>query len=379
MDLAKQLAIISRFGSQALRTNDLDALLHEAAALVADALGIKRAKVLELLPGGEALLVRSGVGWKPGVVGELTLGADHRSPAGYALWTGEPVICPDLDADRRFETPAVLLEHGIRSAANVVIRGDGPPFGVLEVDGEEPREYRAEEIHFLQSYANLLAAAIDRVRTHRALEQLAADRAAAAEERELLLRELQHRVKNNLQMIVSLIHLQQQRAETADARRHLEALANRVQALSGVHRQLYTARHTTRVPLGVYLRELCESLLDFYGPRADGIRFDWRFAEDVTAAADTALHLGLIANEFISNSLEHAFPEGRGRITVVLERVAPERARLALADDGPGLPAQPAGGLGLRLITVLARQVGAELAWGDDGGRGTRATLTFAV
>jgi two-component sensor histidine kinase len=378
MDLAKQLAIISRFGSQALRTNDLDALLHEAAALVADALGIKRVKVLELLPGGDALLVRSGVGWKPGVVGELTLGADHKSPAGYALQTGEPVICPDLGADRRFETPAVLLEHGIRSAANVIIRGDGPPFGVLEVDSEEPREYSAEEIHFLQNHANLLAAAIDRVRTHRALEQLAVDQAAAAEEREVLLRELQHRVKNNLQMIVSLIHLQQQRAETADARRQLEALAKRVQALSGVHRQLYTTGHATRAPLGGYLRELCESLLDFYGPRANGVRFDWRFA-DVTASADKALHLGLIANEFISNSLEHAFPEGRGSITVALERVEPERARLVLADDGPGLPASRVGGLGLQLITLLARQVGAELEWGDAESRGTRATLTFPV
>ena len=376
MDLARQLAIISRFGGQALRTDDLDALLHEASALVAEALGVKRVKVLELLPDGAAFLVRSGVGWRPGVVGELTVGADSKSPAGYALRTGEPVVSTDLSAETRFEVPGVLLEHGIRSAVNVIIRSDGPPFGVLEVDSEEARGYGAEEIDFLQNYANLLAAAIDRARTGRALERL-------AEERELLLRELQHRVKNNLQVIVALVHLQRQRARTKDARRQLDTLGNRIQALSAVHEKLYTVSPVTRVPLDGYLRELCEHLLDFHGLKADGIGFEWRFA-DVTVAADTALHLGLIANEFVSNSLEHAFPRGRGgRITVALERVAPDRARLVLADDGVGLPADAAAsradGLGLRLIALLARQVRAELEWGGGEGGGTRVTLSFPL
>ena len=154
-----------------------------------------------------------------------------------------------------------------------------------------------------------------------------------------------------------------------------------MQALGAVHEKLYTVNHPTRVPLEGYLRELCEHLLDFHGLRADGIAFDWR-ASDITVAADTALHLGLIANEFVSNSLEHAFPERRGRITVALERVAPDRARLTLTDDGVGLPpgADRAGGLGLRMIALLARQVRGELGWEEgDGSRGTRLVLSFPL
>lgn len=374
MDLKRQLAIISDFGGRALRTDDLDALLQEAAALVAEALDAPQAKVLELLPDGDALLVRSGVGWHPDVVGKATIDAHLGSPAGYALHTGEPAISADLTIESRFEIPPLLVEHGIRSMVNVIIRGEGPPFGVLEVDSPELREFSADDVHFLQSYANLLAAAVERLTATRALRQAAADRAAAAEEREVLLRELQHRVKNNLQMIVSLIQLQRQRAGTPESARQLEALAKRVHVLSRLHDKLHGTDRGGQLALGSYLEELCESLREFFDLDARGVRCVRRFS-DVQAPADTALHLSLIVNEFISNSVEHAFPDRRGTITVALERVAPDRARLLLADDGVGLPENRDGGLGLQLIETLARQVVADLEW--DTGNGTRAILIF--
>lgn len=332
--------------------------------------------MLELLPDGDALLVRSGVGWHPDVVGKATVGAHLGSPAGYALQTGEPAVSADLTAENRFEIPPLMVEHGIRSMVNVIIRGEGPPFGVLEVDSPELREFSADDVHFLQNYANLLAAAVERLTATRALRQAAADKAAAAEEREVLLRELQHRVKNNLQMIVSLIRLQKQRATTEDSGRQLDGLAKRVQVLSRLHATLYSAEHGTRLALGDYLRDICESLREFFDFEARGIRFTWRLTQ-MAVPADTALHLSLIVNEFTSNSLEHAFPDRPGTITVALERSEPGRARLILADDGVGLPESRDGGLGLRLIELLAKQVEAELRWGN--GDGTRATLTFSV
>jgi len=159
----QQQAALAEFGIEAFRTDDLDALLTKAALLAGQGLGVKRAKVLELLPSGDQLLIRAGVGWEPDVVGHATIDADRASPAGYALLTGEPVTSEDLQNDKRFRCPEVLRRHGIRSAVNVIIRGNDGPFGVLEVDSQQTRRFTDDDANFLQSYANLLAAAIDRL------------------------------------------------------------------------------------------------------------------------------------------------------------------------------------------------------------------------
>ena len=143
--LQQQKAALAGFGIEAFRAGDLDALLTKAAALAGEGLGVKRAKVLELLPPGDKLLVRAGVGWEPDVVGHATIDADRASPAGYALLTGEPVASEDLENDGRFRCPEVLRRHGIRSAVNVIIRGDDGPFGVLEVDSRRARRFTADD------------------------------------------------------------------------------------------------------------------------------------------------------------------------------------------------------------------------------------------
>ena len=172
----QQKAALAEFGIEAFRTDDLDALLTRAAVLAGQGLGVKRAKVLELLPPGDKLLIRAGVGWEPDVVGNATIDADRASPAGYALLTGEPVTSEDLENDERFRCPEVLRRHGIRSAVNVIIRGNNGPFGVLEVDSQQTRHFTEDDANFLQSYANLLAAAIDRLRTHRRLAEAASSK-----------------------------------------------------------------------------------------------------------------------------------------------------------------------------------------------------------
>ena len=104
-----------------------------ATRLVSDAIEVDLVKVLELLSDGRRLLVRAGVNWNPGVVGQATISAEDGSAAGFALSTDAPVIS-DVAAETRFEIPPLLLEHGVQSTVNVVIRGDRGPFGVLEVD-----------------------------------------------------------------------------------------------------------------------------------------------------------------------------------------------------------------------------------------------------
>ncbi len=162
----RQQAVLARFGELALRSDNQDEILTEACHLVGIALGTDPATVMELQEDGTSLLVRAGTGWKPGVVGEVTLKATDDSLEGYALRTGEPMTSPDIATETRFTYPPYLIENGVRAVANVVIiGGEGrPPFGVLQVDSREPRQFTETDVAFLRSYANLLAAAVDRLR-----------------------------------------------------------------------------------------------------------------------------------------------------------------------------------------------------------------------
>ncbi len=157
---------LAKFGELALKSDDLDEILTEACHLVGHALGTELAKVMELQDDGKSLLVRAGVGWKPGVVGEVTLLATDETSEGHALRTGEPMISPDIAEETRFTYPAFLTDNGVRAVANVIIIGgkDRPPFGILQIDSRKPREFTESDTEFLRSYANLLAAAVDRLR-----------------------------------------------------------------------------------------------------------------------------------------------------------------------------------------------------------------------
>ena len=165
-ELLQQQITLARFGELALQSSSLDEILTEACRLVGEALGTDLAKVMELQQDGETLLVRAGVGWKSGVVGVVTLKAVGRTSESYALKTGEPMISPDIETETRFSYPAFLTENGVRAVANVVIIGgqDRPPFGILQIDSRTPRQFTDANVTFLRSYANLLAAAVDRLR-----------------------------------------------------------------------------------------------------------------------------------------------------------------------------------------------------------------------
>ena len=221
--LRRQQDLLAEFGSKALYSRDLDDLLNRASELVAQGLDIKRAKVLELLPDGKELLLRAGVNWNPGVVGEVRFGAGMESPAGFALHCVEPVVSPDLDAETRFDIPKVLTEHGIKSMMNVIIEGQETPFGVLEVDATQKREFDEHDISFLKNYANLLAAAVERHRSHDQLKK-------AIDDQSVLIQELEHRVKNMLGLVQSLAN--QTAAEDPAAQVFRDIFLGRLRALA---------------------------------------------------------------------------------------------------------------------------------------------------
>jgi PAS domain S-box-containing protein len=161
-ELARQQAAVAELGTRALGTYDLQSLMDEAVASLAEVLRVEYAKVLEHLPGGERLLLRSGVGWEEGLVGRATVGAGRDSQAGYTLLSEEPVVVGDLRSEARFAGPSLLRDHAVVSGMSVVIRGRKQPFGVLGAHTKQPRTFTADDVNFLSAIANVLAAAIER-------------------------------------------------------------------------------------------------------------------------------------------------------------------------------------------------------------------------
>jgi two-component sensor histidine kinase len=351
----RQQEILSELGRSALRGANFDHLLDNAARLSAQGMRAQFAKVLEYLPDENELLVRAGVGWEQGVVGVAKIGADLASPAGFALRTGKPVISNNLENEGRFRTPDLLLRHGIRRAMNVILEGDGKPFGVLEVDSRNDDQFVQQDLAFLQSAANILGLAIERERREQNLK-------AALERQEMLLHEVSHRVKNSLAIVASMLKLQSTSVGDAILARHLENAARRVAAVATAHERIHRNDGSDRIDLGAYIKSVCEDL-DAALFHCD-IRVDADAGIDIST--DRAIAIALIANELITNAVKYAYGDSPGgEICVRLARGESGTIALSVRDNGCGLPTHfdlrtPAG-LGMRIVKSFAMQLKARL------------------
>ncbi len=166
----EQQAAVAELGRLALAGSNLSSLFDTAVQLLADTLHVPNVKVLELLPGGNELLLRAGVGWKPGLVGRITVEAGE-SQAGYTLARAHPVVVEDMGTERRFHGPDLLFAHGIVSGLSVMIGSPDHPFGVLGVHTTTPYRFTDDEVHFVTSVANVLADAIELTRSQSALRE----------------------------------------------------------------------------------------------------------------------------------------------------------------------------------------------------------------
>jgi two-component sensor histidine kinase len=341
--LRRQQDVLAEFGLHAFRSRDLDELLNHAAELVAEGCDVRRAKVLELLPGGKELLVRAGVNWNPGVVGHVRFGADGDSPAGYALRHHEPVISSDLDTETRFKIPKVLIEHGIRSMVNVIIAGENGPFGVLEVDAARKREFDSHDISFLRNYANLLAAAVERHRTHNAL-------AEATRNQSVLIQELEHRVKNMLSLVQSLAN--QTIADEPAAQVFRDTFLGRLQALAQAENLVFDG-HAQEIELERLVRR---SIEPFEAADAGALIAE---GPPLRLPARSARIIALVLHELGTNATKHgalSVPEGRVRISWQVEdRAEGRQVRLHWREEGgPEVTPPDRRGFGTRLLTNLA-------------------------
>lgn len=168
---SQQKAVLVSLGLLARSELPLDSLFSETVRSVADVLGVEYCKVLELLPSGNAFLLRSGVGWKEGYVGHSIVGTDLESQAGYTLSQTEPVVVADVRTETRFGFPPLLQEHGVNAGMSVTISPRGKPFGVLGVHTVRPRFFTRNDAAFLQTVANVLATAVEGGRLEQELRE----------------------------------------------------------------------------------------------------------------------------------------------------------------------------------------------------------------
>jgi len=347
-------------------------LLQNAAAQVARITGIKHVKALRYRPDHGDLLIEAGVGWRPGVVGHVSFGADRHSAPGRSLQTGQPVVVQDIRNNPDFRYAEVLREHGIVSVCNVPIFVKGSHWGVLEVDTEEEVAFDEFDVRSLSIFANIIGLSL----AHRFAEAEAlravTDTSATQTHTEILLRELQHRMKNNLQLVVSFLGLQLRQTKNEEARERISAVMDRVLAIGLAHDQLSFKANGSSVNMRDYLNALCANI-DPHRPQV-AIKVE---VDAANIPLDRAVPVGLIVNELVTNSVKYAFDEDGGTITVALhvDEVIGE-AELTVGDTGRGMSDARPGAFGLRLVESLAGQLGGKLTR-EPVPKGTLVRLRF--
>ncbi len=167
-----QQAAVAELGQCALASSGLSTLMDETLRLVVETLEVEYCEILELLSGGDVLLLRAGLGWRNGCVGNATVEAGAKSHAGFALLSREPFTIDDFRAETRFEVPQHLRDHDIVSGVCVIVQGQEQPYGILGAHTRRRRTFNKDEVYFLVSVANILGTAIERHRMQAALRSL---------------------------------------------------------------------------------------------------------------------------------------------------------------------------------------------------------------
>ncbi len=248
----------------------------------------------------------------------------------------------------------------------VPVQRDGRIVAILGV-GNKAGDYAEEDVHAVEWLADL---AWDIVVIKRGEERMK----ASLGEKESLLKEIHHRVKNNLQIISSLLRLQSDQLDNPPAQAALLDMQNRVRSMALIHEHLYRSDNLAAVNLSTYLAQLCQRLFRAVVTEHDSIHLHLELAS-IQIGIDQAIPCGLLVNELVSNAFKHAFPHGSsGEVRVVLRPLEDAAAgwHLSVADNGVGLPPDftldHLSSLGLHLVRDLTRQLGGSLTIGPGPG-----------
>jgi two-component sensor histidine kinase len=290
-----------------------------------------------------------------------------------AILDSKPWVLNDAKYDpRALANPLVAGEFGLRFYAGVPLRSaEGFNLGTLCVIDREPREVAEAEIERL---SELAAIVMDELELRLAARK-------AVEQREALLREVNHRVANSLSIVGALGHMQSSTVSDPAARQALDEMQTRIRAIAGVHRRLYTSDDVRSVRLDEYLAGLAEELEGAMtaAGREHPVLLS---AEAIEVPPDRAVTLGVIVTELVTNAYKYAYPEGApGDIRVRIHREGSGSARLVVEDDGVGPSDSSVAlgtGVGGKIVKAMAANLGSAVKFDPDHA-GTRVSLSFPV
>lgn len=277
-------------------------------------------------------------------------------------------VIPDLLADPRMcLNPLVTANAGLRFYAGCLLKTpDGHGIGTLCVLDHQPRALSEDQLSALAVLANQVMGQMELRRTISQKTRLVEQQQVLLAQQDLLLKEVHHRTKNNLQLIIGLIELQLRKMEGQEARTALADISRRIMSIAAVHEKLYQTDLIDMVDAGVYLRSVVEGITAT-SPAHVSLELD---IASVLLPMDLAIPLALIVNELVTNALKYAYDENAsGPITVSLAPVD-GLWRLSVTDSGKGLPAdfvpQKSRSLGMKIIASLTRQLKGELEFIDN-------------
>lgn len=355
----------------------IDEILRDAVERAAAGMEVCCSTLIEYRPETNDGIVRASKGFRGDIVNRHVIPATIETPFGYSVQTREPLHVADIRSDPRFVANDLLQDHGVVSLLNVpIMRAPDEPYGTIEVDAEERRDFPPDGVLFLLAFSHLIGAAIAR-RAAEVSEAAAKTAAIVIAERDSMLRELQHRMNNNLTMLAGMLSMEARRSNSEVARTALEKAVAHIQAIAEANRQLDSNALRGAVNLGTYLPTLCANLL-----KPEAVTCKVHSEIEVRVVPERAIPISLVVNEAIVNACKYAFPYNAGHIRVTVE--AGDRdgwAVVAVSDDGVGLPADVdrRRGSGADIMDALARQLGGSIERKSSPGEGTRIELRFPL
>lgn len=382
----RALQMLSSANEALIRAEDESSLLAEVCRIAVDIGGYRMAWV-GYKEDDEVRSIRpvASAGDEFGALARIALTWDEakpsgQGPAGRSLRSGQPVVCEDIMEDPTFFRPEDGTARGYRGVVCLPLLDGDRTFGLLSLDSAEVRRVGAAEIRLLQELAADLAFGIGALQSKQDRRRAEVELKSSLAEKEALLKEVHHRVKNNLQVIASLLRLESRRIVNPATEMVLRDLQGRIRAMALLHETLYRSGNFAQVDARTYLAQLARHILRSQLSPSGLIDLEID-VDPLGLEIDQAIPCGLIVNELASNSLKHGFPRGgAGKVRVELKLLGETgTVRLRVSDNGVGLPAGPepatAATLGLHLVSDLARQIGGRLE--SAVGPGATFDVTF--
>jgi two-component sensor histidine kinase/GAF domain-containing protein len=358
---AYQQAIIADLGQKALSGIDYDQLIEQTVIRVARCLNVESAQVLDVPIQNPDLLKLLTATLQQNHQQDDSLASASKQAKDQEIDLIEQQIAfPSIDSDFNL--------YGI----SIAIESCSSCFGILSASTSKQRVFSRDDVYFLQSVAHILATAIERNQTESQLK-------TSLKEKEVLLKEIHHRVKNNLLVVSNILEFQTDYTDNLEVIKILQDSQKRIESMALIHEKLYQSTGLDKIDFGDYIQDLVSQLMESYDPNRDLIELELD-VESIGLNLETAHPCGLILNELVSNAFKHAFPHNRsGKIWVKLHQNSDNVVALTVRDNGIGFPQnidfRQVDSLGMELVCTLIDQLDGHIELIRDNG--TTFDLTF--